>query len=119
GEPDLPVAVPGAAVSPGARTCNWVNAPTPTAIAGLVLLAMAGCVVSEAVTVALPAVFRVTLRLLLPLTSAALAGNDAFASLDVMATVSLVLTMFQLACTALTVQLNAVPAGFPVGLPVL
>ena len=50
---------------------------------------------SEAVRVALPAVLRVTLRLLAPLTSAALAGKAALRSLEVMATVSLVLTIFQ------------------------
>src|SRR5215471_15787887 len=74
---------------------------------------------SEAVTVELPAVLSVTLNVLLPLTSAALAGKVALASLEVTATVSLVLTTFQLASTALTVTLNAVPAVWPEGAPVL
>ena len=64
----------------------------------------------EAVTVALPAVLRVTLRLLVPFTSAAFAGKDAFASLEVIATVSLVVIRFQLASTAFTVTLKAAPA---------
>src|SRR5437762_10889652 len=42
GEPILPVVVPGAAVSPGARICNLVNAPGFTAVAGLVLPGTAG-----------------------------------------------------------------------------
>ena len=65
--------------------------------------------VSEAVTVALPAVLTVTLKLLLPPTSAALTGNAAFVSLEVMATVSLVTIKFQLASTALTVTVKAAP----------
>src|SRR5437867_2660747 len=64
----------------GARSCSLANAPAPTLIDGLVFTAMAECVTFEAVTVALPAVFKVTLMLFVPLTSAALAGNAAFAS---------------------------------------
>src|SRR6266705_1659997 len=74
---------------------------------------------SEAVRVALPAVLRVTLRLLAPLTSAALAGIAAFASLELMATVSLVFTRFQLASTALTVIVKAMPAVWAMAVPVL
>ena len=59
---------------------------------------------------ALPAVLSVTLKVPLPLAKAALTGMVAFASLEVTATVSLVLTRFQLASTALAVTLNAVPA---------
>src|SRR2546422_1021002 len=36
GEPVLPVALPGAAVSPGARICNLLNAPAPTVMDGQV-----------------------------------------------------------------------------------
>jgi len=54
GVPLLPLAVPGTAVSPGARICSFVNAPTLTAIAGLVPPGMLACVTSDAVTVALP-----------------------------------------------------------------
>ena len=76
-------------------------------------------VTSDAVTVALPAVFSVTLKLLLPLTRAALAGEAALGSLEVIATVSLVFTTFQLASTPLTVTLKAVPAVWAKGVPVL
>ena len=37
--PVLPVAVPGAAVSPGINTCNFTNGPALTVTAGLVLTA--------------------------------------------------------------------------------
>src|SRR2546425_3642553 len=37
GVPVLPVAVPGAAVSPGTSTCNFTNAPVFTVTEGLVL----------------------------------------------------------------------------------
>ena len=69
-------------------------------------------------TVALPAVFKVTLKFLLPLTNAALAGTTAFTSLELIATVSLVLIKFQLASTALTVATKAVPAVCGTGVPV-
>src|SRR5438046_848883 len=65
---------------------------------------------SEAVKVQLPTVLLVTLKDFVPALNAALAGNPAFTSVEVMATVSLVLTTFQLASTALTVRLNAEPA---------
>src|SRR5438093_533299 len=119
GVPVLPVAVPGAAVSPGARICSLVNAPGLTVIDGLALPVIAAWVTSDAVTVALPAVLNVTLKLFVPPTSAALAGRAALASLEVIATVSLVLTTFQLASTALTVTLNALPAVRDEGVPVL
>src|SRR5439155_15425722 len=110
GVPVLPLALPGDAVSPGVNSCSLANAPAPTLIDGLVFTAMAECVTFEAVTVALPAVFKVTLMLFVPLTSAALAGNAAFTSLEVIAIVSLVEIRFQLASTAFTVTLKAVPA---------
>ena len=111
GVPVLPVPVPGAAVSPGSRICSFVKLDALTGIAALVLLAMAACVVSEAVTVEVPPVFRVTLKALVPPESAALAGKTAFTSLEVIATVSLVLIKFQFASTELTVTLNAVPSA--------
>ena len=83
----MPLAVPGAAVSPGASTCNFVNAPALTVTEGLVLLVLVPSVVSVAVTVALPAVFRVTLKVLVPETRLALAGKVAFVSLEVIPTV--------------------------------
>ena len=75
--------------------------------------------VSLAVTVALPKVLRVTLKLLLPPASAALGGKLALASDEVMATASFVLMTFQFASTALTVTLKAVAALWAVGVPVL
>ena len=39
--PVLPLAVPGAAFSPGSRICNLVNAPGLTVIEGLVLVVTA------------------------------------------------------------------------------
>ena len=108
--PVFPVAVPGAAVSPGTSSCIFVNAPPLTVIDGLVFAVFVPSVMSVAVTVHEPAVFSVTVNVFVPATSAALAGNVAFASLDVMPAVSVLLTMFQFASTELTVTLNDVPA---------
>ena len=88
-------------------------------MAGLVTNGYDGWEISEAETVALPDVFRVTLKLLVPLTSAALAGNAALRSLEVIEIVSLVFTTFQFASTALTVTLKAAPAVCDMGDPVL
>src|SRR5262249_56587463 len=69
GVPALPVAVPGAAVSPGASASNLANAPAFT-----VTVELPGTlfvVTSEAVTVTLPAVLFVMLKLFVPSTSAA------------------------------------------------
>jgi hypothetical protein len=120
GVPVLPVVVPGAAVSPGTRSCNFVNAPTPTVIAGLVLAVFVPSVMSVAVTVRDPTVFKVTLKVFVPATRAALAGNAAFTSLEEIPTWSAtVLIRFQFASTALTVTLNGVPATCALGVPVL
>ena len=79
----MPVAEPGAAFSPGSNNCNLVNAPRLTVMAGVVLAVLAGCVMSEAVTVALPAVLSVMLKLFVPATKAALAGKARYqAELD-------------------------------------
>ena len=57
---------------------------------------------------------------LVPLTSAALAGNTAVPSLLVIPTVSVTfVSKFQLASTARTVTVNAVPTVCAVGAPVL
>src|SRR5262249_4623214 len=93
--PVLPVGVPGAGVSPGRRISSLAKARALTAPAGLVLAGMAECVTLDAVMVALPAVLSVPLKLLEPFVSAVLAGRTAFASVEVMATVSFVLTTFQ------------------------
>src|SRR5216683_447638 len=79
-----------------------------------------GLVLSEAVTVWLPAVLSVTLKDLVPATSAALDGRTALASEEVIAAVSVALVIrFQFASTALTVTVNDVPAVWPMGVPVL
>ena len=114
----MPEAVPGAADSPGANSCSFVNTSGLTVIVGLVLAVTAVCVTFEATTVALPAVLRVMLKLLLPFTSEALAGKTAFESLEPIEAVSLVLTTFQFASTAFTVTLKAPPAVCIEGAPV-
>src|SRR6185436_5293705 len=120
GVPVLPLAVPGAAVSPGASNCNFTNAPALTVSAELVLAVLLPSVTSLAVTVLLPAIFKPTLKVRVPPTRAALAGRTAFASEEVIPTVSVtVLIAFQLASTALTVTLNGVFAVCAVGVPVL
>ena len=115
----MPVAVPGAAASPGTKSCSFANEPTLTAIDALVLLVMAPWVTSDAVTVALPAVLSVTLKLIVPETKAASEGKPALLSVEVMCMVSLVLIKFQFASTALTMTLNGVPAIWAVGVPIL
>src|SRR6266568_2985660 len=75
---------------------------------------------SLAVKDAVPTDLRLTAKVLVPATSAALAGSVALLSDEVIPAVSvLVLTRFQLASTALTVTLNAVPAVRAVGVPLL
>ncbi len=110
GAPVLPEAVPGAAVSPGSRICSFVKAPALIVVAGLVFAVIAPFVMSVAVKVFDPAVFGVTEKVLVPVTSAALAGSVALASVDVIPTVSVELTRFQFASTALTVTVKAPPA---------
>src|ERR1051325_4226637 len=120
GLPALPVAVPGAAVSPGMSSCNFTNAPALTVIAGLVLAVLLPSSTPDAVSVWPPAVLNVTLNEFVPLTSAASAGGVALASLVEMSTVSAAFVVkFQNASTARTVTLNAVPAVCAVGVPVL
>ena len=104
GVPVLPVAVPGAAVYPGISNWSFANVAAFTATAGLVLAAFPGLVISLAVKVRLPAVRSVTLKFWVPFASAAFDGRIAFASLEVMPTVSAaVFIRFQFASTALTV----------------
>src|SRR6266404_4182611 len=88
-------------------------------IGALVLLAIPVWVESAAVTVGLPAVLRVTLKLFVPLDSGALPGKVALRSEEVIPTVSFVFTRFQLASTALTVTLKALPAVWADGAPLL
>src|SRR5947207_1464883 len=119
GVPVLPVLVPGAAVSPGRRICSFVKAPALAVIDGLVLAVLVASVMSEAVIVQLPALLKVTAKVLVPPVRAALAGWVSLASVVVMPTVSVPMTSFQFASTALTVTLKAVPALWAVGVPVL
>ena len=116
----MPLTVPGAAVSPGSNTCSFAKGPTLTWMDGEVDCWMDGVVTSEAVRVDVPIVRRVTLKVFVPEESAAFAGNVALLSEEESATVSVaVLIMFQLASTALTVTLNALPEFSEVGVPVL
>src|SRR5205823_4862021 len=86
----------------------------------LVLAVFAVSVTLLAVTVKLPAVLKVTLKAFVPATSAALAGNVALASLEVIFTVSVtVLIKFQFASTALTVTLKLLNVLSVVGVPLL
>src|SRR5260370_1316259 len=80
GVPVLPLAVPGAAVSPGSRICNLANAPVTTLIAGLLEAVLDGSDTSDAVKVALPTVLHVTLKVLVPEERVVLAGNVALGS---------------------------------------
>jgi hypothetical protein len=86
---------------------------------GLVLAVLVPSVMSVAVTVQLPAVLRVTAKVPVPADIAALAGWVSFGSEVVMPTVWVLLTRFQLASTARTVTLKAVPALCALGVPVL
>src|SRR5437667_9057857 len=88
GVPGLPMAVPGAADSPGASNCNFANAPALTVIEALVLADLVPSVTSAAVIVRVPAVLRVTLKLPLPADSGVFAGKLALPSVDVKPTVS-------------------------------
>ena len=115
----MPEAVPGAAVSPGSRIWSLLKAPALIVVDGLVLAVIAPFVMSVEVKVAEPAVLAVTENVLVPATSAVLAGSVAFGSVEVMPTVSVEVTTFQLASTALTVTVNAPPAVWADGAPVL
>src|SRR2546427_662259 len=91
-----------------------------TPIDGLVLAVIAGCVASDAVIVALPAVLSVTARIFVPKIKAALFGNIALLSEEVITAVSVTfVTKFQNASTAFTVTLKALPAVCAFGVPVL
>src|SRR5262245_27864109 len=79
GDPDLPFAVPGAKVSPGASAISFANGPV-TRMPGVELAVIEASVTSEAVTIKLPCAFSVTLKFLVPDTSAASAGSVAVPS---------------------------------------
>ena len=117
----MPVAVPGAALSPGISNRNLAKAAALTLSAGLVLEVITGLVISDAVTVALlPAVFSVRLNALLPAIRAVFAGRLAFASeLERLIVSVTVEATFQNASTALMVTLKDVPAVCDDTAPVL
>ena len=116
----MPVPVPGAAASPGSSNCNFTNVPPLTWIDGLVDCGIDGLVMSEAVTVALPTVRSVMLKVRVPAENVALPGKVALLSEEVSPARSVtVLTTFQLASTAFTVTLKVVPAVSAPGVPVL
>src|SRR5712691_7443345 len=119
GVPVLPEALPGLAASPGSRSWSFANAPAPTVVDGLVSELFEPSVASVALTVDEPAVRRTSAKVFVPATSAAGAGGVAFVSLVPIETVSVALTGFQLASTALTVTLNEEPAVCALGVPVL
>ncbi len=106
----MPEAVPGAAVSPGISSWSLAKAPALIVVAGLVFAVIAPFVMSVAVNVFEPAVFAVTDKVFVPATRAVFAGRVALASVEVMPTVSVEVTGFQFASTALTVTLNDEPA---------
>ena len=106
----MPLAVPGAAVSPGMRSWSLFAAPALTVVEGDVLRVMLPFVLSVAVTVFEPAVLNVTENVWVPAARAAFDGSVAFASLEVMAIVSVDETRFQLASTSLTVTEKLAPA---------
>src|SRR5947207_2807839 len=86
----------------------------------LVAAVLVGSVISLAVSVGLPAVLSVTLKVFTPETNEALTGKTALASLELMLTVSVTLVIrFQFASTARTVVVNAAPAVWANGVPVL
>src|SRR6185503_9927554 len=100
--PVLPLALPGAALSPGTRICNLAKAPALTVIDGLVLAVLVPSLLSLAVTVAVPAVLRVTLNVLVPAASGTSSGKVALLSDEVIETVSVTLVVrFQKLSTAL------------------
>jgi hypothetical protein len=90
-----------------------------TVMPGLVSAVLLPSVTSLAVTVREPGVFSVTENVFVPPTSAALEGSVAAESEEVIPTVSVEETWFQLASTALTVTVKAEPSSCALGLPVL
>lgn len=95
---------------PEASTKKLFRPPALTVIEGLVFAVFVPSVMFVAVSVEAPTVFKVTLNVFVPATSAALAGSVALGSLDVIPAVLVtVFTRFQYRSTALTVTLNDVP----------
>src|SRR5262245_9711372 len=113
----VPVAPSAAIALPPVAGVNCVGL---TVMAGLVLAVLLPSSASVAVTVKLPLVPKARVKLPVPATKAALAGKAALRSLEVRATISLtLLTTFQLASTALTVESKSTVANWPLGVPFL
>ena len=108
------VELPFAVIEPGAALIVEVAveaAPALTVVAGLVLAVLEPSLMSVAVKVRAAGGVGVTAKVLVPATRAALPGSVAAPSELVMrGGVGEVLTVFQLASTALTVTLKLVPA---------
>src|SRR5437016_4091010 len=86
---------------------------------GVVEAVVAGSVMSLAVSVQLPTVRKVTLRILVPATRAVSEGRIGLGAVEVILAVWVTeLTRFQLSSTALTVTLKAAPAVLDEGEPV-
>ena len=79
--------MPGAALIPGTRICSLANAAGLTVYNGLVFAVLVPSVMSVAVIVQLPAVLLVTLKVLVPATSAVLAGITSLGSVLLIPTV--------------------------------
>ncbi len=101
------------------RIVSRVLAPGLTVIDGLVFGVFDGCVRSEAVSVWLGAVFRVMLNSFVPATRELVTATAAGSLGAIFIESVTVFTRFQLASTALTVALKAVPAFCVAGVPVL
>ena len=97
-----------------------VLATTVTEIFGEVFAVFKGSVTSEAVRACGPGVLNVTGSTTVPASRGVSAGKVARPSVEVMATVSVTVSMrFQNSSTAFTVTPNATPTGRSVGVPVL
>lgn len=104
------VAAPSAEMAlPPVAEVNWAGV---TVMAGLVLAGLLPSLRSEAVSVAVPVVLRMRLRLWEPATIAELAGSVAARSLELRMTESVtLLTRFQKGSTALTFTAKVVPTA--------
>ena len=92
-------------------------APAITVVGCPVLEVIDALVTSDAVTVCVPAVLKVTAKVWVPETKLAFGGKVAAGSLEVIDILSAEETTFQLASTAFTVTLKEVPAVCTVGVP--
>src|SRR3989442_1234115 len=112
GVPVLPLAVPGATVSPGARSCSFAKAPALT-VTAVLMLAVSVPAASVAVMVHVPPVLKVKLdkvrvpeaNVRLPAAAPLSSAIAALPSELVMVTFGVaVATTFQLASTAVTLR---------------